>query len=87
MPLLMKFGRALFHAVVTSCVWAFRMIIPWASSAPSVANVIAAFAFAGLTKMKRAYNREAGKPNQLPFARRKEIVCGGCLGGGEGRTR
>jgi hypothetical protein len=62
----MKLGRALFHTVVTSCVWAFRMIIPWASSTPSVANVIAAFAFAGLTKMKRAYNREAGKPNQLP---------------------
>jgi hypothetical protein len=62
----MKFGRAIFNTVVTSCVWAFRMIIPWASSAPSVANVIAAFAFAALTRIKGTYSRESGEPNRLP---------------------
>ena len=62
----MKFGRALFNSLATSCVWAFRMIITWASPAPSVSSVIAAFAFAALTRMKRAYSREAGEPNRLP---------------------
>jgi hypothetical protein len=55
----MKFARALFNSAATSGVWAFQMIIPWASSSPSVANVIAAFAFPALTKMKRAIEKLA----------------------------
>jgi hypothetical protein len=61
----MKFGRALFNSVATSFVWAFRIIITWASpAAPSVSSVIATFAFAALARMKRMYSREV-EPNQL----------------------
>jgi hypothetical protein len=57
----MKFGRALFNTVVTGCVWAFRMIITWASAAPSLSSVIAALAFAALTGAKRAQRQQAAE--------------------------
>jgi hypothetical protein len=66
LPSLIKFGRALSNTLVTSCVWLFRVIITWVSPAPSVANVITAFAFAAVTKIKGMHNREAGEPTERP---------------------
>jgi hypothetical protein len=62
----MKIGRTLFNTVVSSCDWAFRMIVTWSSPAPSVAGVIAAFTFAAVARMKGTYRRGAGEPNRLP---------------------
>jgi hypothetical protein len=73
LPSLMKFGRALFNTVVTSCDWAVRMIVTWSSPAPSVAGVIAAFTFAAVARMKGVYRREAGEPNRLPSRHEEKL--------------
>ena len=73
LPLPMKFVRALINTVATSFVWVFRVIITWASPVPSVASVIAAFALAALTRIKRAYSREA-EPNQLPSPDERKLA-------------
>jgi len=81
LPLLIKFGRALFNAVVTSCVWVFRMVVTWASPSPSVSRVIGAFAFAALTRIKGTYSREAGELNLLPSGDAGKLSA--VVGGGE----
>jgi len=62
----MRLGRALFNRVATGFVLALRTIITWASPVPSVATLIAAFAFAALARMKRVYSREV-ELSQLPL--------------------
>src|SRR6516165_5064500 len=77
----MKFGRALFNSLAAKCVWTLRMIITSASPAPSVSNVIAGFAIAAVTRMKRAYTTKGGEPNPLHSADEGKLSAVAARGG------